>query len=393
MKSISILGSVGSIGKQTLDVIERNPGKFRAVALASFNEVDLMEEQAKRFRPKMVSLADADAAKELKERLGRSKKTRDIKVYSGSEGLLKAATCKKADTVVTAVVGSVGLLPTLEAIRAGKDVAVANKETLVCAGSIVMREVKRHGVTLMPIDSEHSAIFQCLQGQRMKDLKRIILTCSGGPFKHSTKEQIENGGKKEALGHPTWTMGPKITIDSATLMNKGLEVIEAHWLYGVPYERIDVVIHPQSIIHSMVEFRDGSILAQIGVHDMRVPIQYALSYPKRMKSESYAFLDLVMEAGRLDMLQPDKTRFPCLAYAYEAGKLGGTMPAVMNAANEIAVVEGFLKERIKLGAIPAIVKDTMNAHKNIEKPDLDDILKSDAWARKRARSLLDEHCR
>ena len=390
MKNISILGSAGFIGRYTIDVALCHPNKFKVVALASYDEVDLLEKQAQELKPVMVSLSVPEAAKALQKRLARNKETKNIKVYSGSEGLLKVATCKKADTVVTAVVGSVGLLPTLEAIRAGKNVAVANKETLVCAGSIVMREVRKHGITLMPIDSEHSAIFQCLQGQRRKDLKRIILTCSGGPFKHATKKEIEAAGKAQALGHPTWKMGPKITTDCATLMNKGLEVIEAHWLYDVPYDQIDVVIHPQSIIHSMVEFRDGSVLAQIGAHDMRVPIQYALSYPKRLKSESYAFLDLVKQAGRLDMMVPDTEKFPCLALAYRAGRMGGTMPAVMNAANEVAVVEYFLKERIKLGEIPRVVKAVMDEHEseNVEKPSLEDILKVDGWARKRADSLI-----
>jgi 1-deoxy-D-xylulose-5-phosphate reductoisomerase len=323
----------------------------------------------------------------LKNRIARNPETDDIKVFSGPEGLMKVATCGNADTVVTAVVGSVGLLPTLEAIRHGKDVAVANKETLVCAGEIVMHEVKRMGVTLMPIDSEHSAIFQCLNGERMKDLKRIIITCSGGPFRNTDKEKMDNATKEEALNHPTWKMGGKITIDSATLMNKGLEVIEAHWLYDVPYDQIDVVIHPQSIIHSMVEFKDGSIMGQIGVHDMRVPIQYALSYPKRFKSGDYAFLDLI-KVGRFDFFPPDMETFPCLDYAYYAGKIGGTLPAVMNAANEVAVVEFFLKGKCKFGDIAKTVKTTIHAHQLIESPCLNDILESDRRAREYARKVL-----
>jgi len=386
MKHISILGSAGSIGKQTIDVALRHPNRFKVVALASYDEVDLLEKQALALGPVAVSLSVPEAAKALQKRLARYKET-NIKVYSGSEGLIKVATCNKADTVVTAVVGSVGLLPTLGAIRAGKNVAVANKETLVCAGEIVMREVKRHGVTLMPIDSEHSAIFQCLNGEKRKHLKRIIITCSGGPFRETDKERMDNATKEEALDHPTWKMGGKITIDSATLMNKGLEVIEAHWLYGVPYDNIDVVIHPQSIIHSMVEFEDGSIIGQLGVHDMRVPIQYALSYPDRLKSGDYAFLDLI-KAGRFDFFAPNMGKFPCLTYAYEAGKIGGTMPVVMNAANEVAVVEFFLKGRCRFGDIAKAVEKTMYDHTTIERPDLDDILASDTWARKHARSIL-----
>jgi len=387
MKHISILGSAGSIGKQTIDVALSHPDKFKVVALASYNEVDMLEKQAQELGPAAVSLSVPDAAKALQARLAKNRKTEDINVFSGSEGLMKIATCSNADTVVTAVVGSVGLLPTLEAIRHGKNVAVANKETLVCAGEIVMREVKRHGVTLMPIDSEHSAIFQCLNGEKREHLKRIIITCSGGPFRTADKETMENATKEEALNHPTWKMGGKITIDSATLMNKGLEVIEAHWLYDVPYDQIDVVIHPQSIIHSMVEFHDGSVMGQIGVHDMRVPIQYALSYPERFRSGDYAFLDLV-KVGRFDFFPPDMEKFPCLRLAYGAGRLGGTMPAVMNAANEVAVVEFFLKGRCKFGDIAKTVEKTMYMHKLIEKPSLEDILKSDEWAREHARSIL-----
>jgi 1-deoxy-D-xylulose-5-phosphate reductoisomerase len=388
MKHISLLGSAGSIGTQTLDVVRRHKDSFRVVGLSSFNEVDLLEKQAQEFKPVVVSLSVSEAADELKNRLARNPETDDIKVFSGSEGLMKVATCGNADTVVTAVVGSVGLLPTLEAIKAGKNVAVANKETLVCAGEIVMREAKRSGVTLMPIDSEHSAIFQCLNGEKREHLKRIIVTCSGGPFRNTAKEKMDNATKKEVLNHPTWTMGPKITTDCATLMNKGLEVIEAHWLYDVPYDQISVVIHPQSIIHSMVEFKDGSIINQIGVHDMRVPIQYALSYPDRFESGDFAFLDLI-KVGRLDFFAPDMEKFPCLRLAYGAGRLGGTMPAVMNAANEVAVVEFFLKDRCKFSDIAKAVEKTMYVHKSIEKPSLEDILKSDTWAREHARSILD----
>jgi 1-deoxy-D-xylulose-5-phosphate reductoisomerase len=375
---------VGSIGRQTLDVVARHRNKFKVTALASYNEVDAMLEQIKAFKPKAVSLFEEDAAKKLA--CAVKKTNPNLEICTGSEGLDRIATYDDADTTVVAVVGSIGLLPTLKAIKAGKDVAVANKETLVCAGEIVMREVKKHGVLLTPIDSEHSAIFQCLQGQRREALKRIILTCSGGAFKHYSKKQLDKVTVGQALAHPTWKMGPKITIDCATLMNKGLEVIEAHWLYGVPYEQIDVVIHPQSIIHSMVEFRDGSIIAQLGVHDMRVPIQYALSYPERLESGGYAFLDLVKTA-RLDFWAPDYARFPCLKYAYEAGGKGGTLPAVMNAANEVAV-GAFLAGAEKFAGIPRTVRAVMDAHRNKKRPDLQDILEADGWAREKARSIL-----
>ena len=393
MKHISILGSAGSIGTQTLDVARRHKDSFSVVGLSSYDEVDLIEKQAQEFKPVVVSLSVPEAAKALETRLANRKETKAIKVFSGSEGLMKVATCKKADTVVTAVVGSVGLLPTLEAIKAKKNIAVANKETLVCAGEIVMREVKKNRVKLMPIDSEHSAIFQCLNGERRKDLKRIIITCSGGPFRNADKEKMDNATKEEALNHPTWMMGDKITIDSATLMNKGLEVIEAQRLYGIPYDQIDVVIHPQSIIHSVAEFKDGSIMSQMGVHDMRVPIQYALSYPKRFESGGYAFLDIPTQTSKtenlvLEFTKPDLEKFPCLEYAYYAGRIGGTLPAAMNAANEVAVVEFFLKDKCKFGDIAKVVKTTILAHKLIESPCLNDILESDKWAREYTRRVL-----
>lgn len=402
MRNISILGSTGSIGTQTLDVIRRNKDKFRVIGLAAFGsekDIDLMVEQIREFKPKIVAMYSSEGAQKLRERLAcdPTVHSRNVVITSGSKGLVDVSIFKGVNQVVTAVVGSVGLIPTLEAIKHKKDIALANKETLVCAGEIVMREVKHHGVSLMPIDSEHSAIFQSLQGNDPKQLKRIILTCSGGPFRDSSvwpKEKIDNASVKEALKHPTWNMGGKITIDSATLMNKGLEVIEAHWLYNVPYEQISVVIHPQSIIHSMVEYIDGSIIAQLGVHDMRLPIQYALSYPKRLESGDYAFLDLV-KVGQFTFYEPDYERFSCLKYAYEAGKTGGTMPAVMNAANEVAVMEYFLKGKIKFGDIPKVVRHTMDMHKSSLKlhPKLEDILAADSWAREHARSVLDVVCK
>jgi 1-deoxy-D-xylulose-5-phosphate reductoisomerase len=414
MKKLSILGSTGSIGTQTLDVVRQHPNDFKVVGISAYGserDVELLVEQIKEFKPKAVAVYKEEAVSKIKD-IAREN---NCSVYHGQDSLVKIATMEEADTLVTAVVGSVGLVPTLEAIKAKKNIALANKETLVCAGSIVMREVKRHGVSLMPIDSEHSAIFQSLQGNRRQDLRRIILTCSGGPFREWTKDQIDQADREQALKHPTWNMGGKITVDSATLMNKGLEVIEAHWLYDVPYDQISVVVHPQSIIHSMVEYIDGSIIAQLGVHDMRLPIQYALSYPTRLTSGSYAFLDLV-KTHQLTFYEPDLVRFPSLAYAYEAGRLGGTMPTVMNAANEVAVMEYFLKGLIKVGDITKVVRHTMDIHKLtmyrkgnakiIEKlyrikekfgrnlpnfnhsPNIDSILIADKWAREHTRSVL-----
>jgi 1-deoxy-D-xylulose-5-phosphate reductoisomerase len=388
MKKLSILGSTGSIGTQTLDVVRQHSNDFKVVGISAYGserDVELLVEQIKEFKPKAVAVHLEEAASMLRQVASEN----NCSVYHGQDSLVKIATMEEADTLVTAVVGSVGLIPTLEAIKAKKNIALANKETLVCAGSIVMREVKRHGVSLMPIDSEHSAIFQSLQGNRRQDLRRIILTCSGGPFREWTKDQIDQAGREQALKHPTWNMGGKITVDSATLMNKGLEVIEAHWLYDVPYDQISVVVHPQSIIHSMVEYIDGSIIAQLGVHDMRLPIQYALSYPTRLTSGSYAFLDLV-KTHQLTFYEPDLVRFPSLAYAYEAGRLGGTMPTVMNAANEVAVMEYFLKGLIKVGDITKVVKHIMDIHKScfVKEPEIEDIMHADRWAREHARSVL-----
>lgn len=398
MKNISILGSTGSIGTQTLDVVRQHKEKFKVVGLAAYGtdrDIDLMVEQINEFKPTIVAVYRDDGVSKLKEKLKQvsSVSFDQMSFVSGNDGLVQVASSPLVDTVVTAVVGSVGLIPTIEAIKQKKNIALANKETLVCAGDIVMKEAKKNKVTIMPIDSEHSAIFQSLQGNRKRDLKRIILTCSGGPFRDGSQwseERINQATMEEALKHPTWKMGGKITIDSATLMNKGLEVIEAHHLYGVKYEDINVIIHPQSIIHSMVEYKDGSIIAQIGVHDMRVPIQYALSYPERLNSGDYAFLDLV-KVNQLTFFEPDTKRFPALLYAYEAGKIGGTMPAVMNAANEVAVVEYFLQGKIKFGDILKVVRHTMDVHKNtvVKDPDLEDILQADRWAREHARSVLD----
>src|SRR3989338_6191632 len=327
MKHISILGSTGSIGTQTLEIVRQFPDEFKIVGLTANKNSELLLKQIKEFKPKAAAIMDKSKVDDL---LNFS----SCQVYSGIEGLNKIATMQEADAVINSLVGSIGVEPTYNAIRAKKNVALANKETLVAAGSIIMDEVKKNNVNLMPIDSEHSAIFQCLNGEKINEVEKITLTCSGGPFKNLTKEQLNNVTKEDALNHPTWNMGNKITIDSATLMNKGFEVIEAYWLYGIDYEKINVVIHPQSIIHSLVEFHDKSVIAQLGMPDMKTPIQYALSYPNRFSNMNKS-LNLE-EIKSLDFWEPDVERFPCLKYAYEAGNINGTMPCVMNAANEIA---------------------------------------------------------
>jgi len=334
MKYLSILGSTGSIGTQTLEIVRQFPNEFKIVGLTANKNSDLLLKQIKEFRPKAVSIMDRSKADDL---LNFS----SCQVYSGLEGLNKIAALSEADTVVNSLVGSAGIEPTYNAIKAKKNIALANKEALVAAGSVIMDEVKKNNVKLMPIDSEHSAIFQCLNGENKNEIEKITLTCSGGPFKNLTKEQMEKVTVDDALKHPTWNMGNKITIDSSTLMNKGFEVIEAHWLYGIGYEKIKVVIHPQSIIHSLVEFHDKSVIAQMGLPDMKIPIQYALSYPKRFPNMQKS-LNLA-EIKNLEFKEPDLDMFPCLKYAYESGEKGGTLPAVMNAANEAAVHTLFLK--------------------------------------------------
>jgi len=337
MKNISILGSTGSIGTQTLDIVKNNSDEFKIIGLTTNTNIELLKKQIIEFKPEVVAVMDNKKADELKQNV-------DINVYSGIEGIIKIATLDGADTVVNSLVGSIGVKPTIEAIKNKKNIALANKETLVTAGSIVMEEVRKNNVNFMPIDSEHSAIFQCINGEQIKDINKITITASGGPFRNYSKEQLENVTVQDALKHPTWNMGNKITIDSATLMNKGFEVIETHWLYGIDYENIDVVIHPQSIVHSMVEFKDHSTLAQMSIPDMKMPIQYALSYPKRFSLKTKK-LNLT-ELKNLNFEKPNFDLFPCLKYAYEAGKIGGTLPAVLNAANEVAVY-AFLDNKIK----------------------------------------------
>ncbi|MBI5695072.1 MAG: 1-deoxy-D-xylulose-5-phosphate reductoisomerase [Nitrospirae bacterium] len=377
MKTLSILGCTGSIGVSTLDVVKRFTGKFRVKAMACGTNINLLEEQVRAFKPEVVSVGSAKDARELSKRLGGL----GVKVLSGPEGMSEVASLSGVDMVLSAIVGSAGLVPTMAAIEAGKDVALANKETLVCAGELVISAAKRRGIKLLPVDSEHSAIFQSMKGHRKADLARITLTASGGPFQALSSRQLENVKPADALKHPNWEMGRKITIDSATLMNKGLEVIEAKWLFDVGMHEISVVVHPQSIIHSMVEFKDGSVIAQLGVPDMRGPISYALGYPCRLKKDIPG-LDLV-KVGTLTFKEPDMGRFPCLAYAFDAMKAGGTMSAVLNAANEVAVA-AFLDGHIGFMDIPKTIKATMDAHRPSTPTSVEDVMKADRWARREA---------
>ena len=364
MKFLSILGSTGSIGTQALDLVRQFPLEFKVVGLTANKNYRLLLSQIKEFKPGAAAIMDGARVDELLNFCS-------ARIYSGIEGLNRIATLREADTVVNALVGSVGIEPTYNAIKNKKKIALANKETLVAAGSIIMEEAKKSKVGIMPIDSEHSAIFQCIQGENIKDLSRITLTCSGGPFRNKAIGELKNMSPGDALKHPTWKMGDKITIDSATLMNKGFEVIEAHWLYGIGYDKIDILIHPQSIVHSMVEFVDKSVIAQLVLPDMKIPIQYALSHPKRFRSmQPSANLARI---SRLDFSEPDFDKFPCLKYAYEAGNVGGTMPAAMNAANE-AAVHAFLENKIIFTDIQKIIRSEMDAHKVVKNPSLSEIL-------------------
>lgn len=372
---IALLGSTGSIGKNTLAVVREHPDQFEVVGLAAGSNVQEMVRQIREFSPRIVSMASPEAAEQVRREAGPG-----VRVVCGEEGVLEVATHPGASIVVSAIVGSRGLRPTLAAIRAGKTIGLANKETLVMAGSIVMREAEKAGVSILPVDSEHSAIFQCLNGERPADVRRIILTASGGAFRDLPREALGSVTREQALTHPNWSMGAKVTIDSATMMNKGLEVIEARWLFDMPYDRIDVVIHPESIIHSMVEFRDGAVMAQLGTPDMRVPIQYALSYPERLPLPARP-LDLI-SLGALHFRPADFSRYPCLRMAYEAGRAGGTMPAVLNAANEVAVGL-FLEGRIGFTDIPRLVGAVMEEHEP-QAAELPAILAADAWAREAA---------
>jgi len=381
VKRISILGSTGSIGSSTLEVVSLFPDRFKVIGLTAGENIDKIESQIRRFKPSIVSLASEKAAKELRERCMNL----NVEVLSGMEGLIRISTISEADIIVSAIAGSAGLIPTFAAVKAGKTIALANKETMVMAGEIITQEANERGAELLPIDSEHSAIFQVMRGEKWEEVHKIILTASGGPFLKTSSEEKRKATVKDALRHPNWNMGTKITIDSATLMNKGLEVIEARWLFDVSINQIEVLIHPQSIIHSMVEFRDGSVMAQMGVPDMRIPIAYALSNTER--------LDLIMprldlaKIGMLTFEKPDLKRFPCLSYAYDAVREGGTMPAVLNSSNEVAV-RAFLQKRIGFLDIEVVVRETIERHKGSHTKTIEDVLMADNWAREEAEKVV-----
>ncbi|MBI5475889.1 MAG: 1-deoxy-D-xylulose-5-phosphate reductoisomerase [Ignavibacteriales bacterium] len=372
-KNICILGSTGSIGTNSLNVIKTFNDKFKVRILSAKNNIKLLENQIKEFQPQIVAVSEYDAAVQLRKKINKK-----IKILSGTDGLIEAASDPGVDIVINSLVGFSGLHPTIEAIKNGKIIALANKETLVAAGSVIMPMLKKYGATLIPIDSEHSAILQCLIGEKAENINRIILTASGGPFLHTPKNKFIKITKAEALKHPNWSMGNKITIDSATMMNKGLEVIEAHWLFNVPAEKIDVLIHPQSIIHSMVEFIDGSFKAQLGMPDMRMPIQYALSYPDRLPA-NYQRVNF-SSLGKITFYEPDKNKFECLQLAYNVLKKGGTAPAVLNATNEVAV-EKFLSGDLPFHKIPRLISAAIEKIKSIKNPSIEDIEKADRLAR------------
>ena len=382
MKKITILGSTGSIGTQTLDVARKNKDKFEIVAISANSSVELLLEQILEFCPKYVAVYDEKSANRLKEMIPENI---DIEVLSGMEGLVKICQLEEIDIVLTAVVGMIGLVPTMAAIKSKKTIALANKETLVTAGELVMREARKNNVEILPVDSEHSAIFQCLNGENKKEIEKIILTASGGPFRGKKKEDLINVKKEQALKHPNWDMGRKISIDSSTLMNKGLEVIEAKWLFGVEAEDIEVVVHPQSIVHSMVSFRDSSVMAQLGCPDMRLPIQYALTYPDRLET-NFERLDF-RKASTLTFEDPDMETFPCLRLAFEALKMGGTYCAALNSANEVLVNE-FLNDKIGFYDIPYYIERTLKEHKNRINPTLEDILEVDKETREFLAKIL-----
>ncbi len=382
MKRIVILGSTGSIGASTLDIIAKFPDRFQAVGLTAGANVETLEEQIRVFAPTAVAMADEAAAARLRARC----QGRATTIVSGAEGLRQVATMPEADLVISAIVGSAGLVPTLAAIKAGKFIALANKEPMVMAGRLMQDEARARGVRIFPVDSEHSALFQSMAGHRPEDILRLILTASGGPLWNTTKDALQHVTVEQALTHPTWKMGDKITIDSATLMNKGLEVVEARWLFDIPASKIEVVVHRESIIHSLVEYRDRSVIAQLGLPDMRTPIAYAMNYPERVP------LDLpslnLAQIGTLTFFDPDHDKFPCLGFGYEALRAGGTMPAVLNAANEVAV-QAFLERRIGFLGIAGTIRRTMDAHTPGEIATIEDALGTDAWARAKAGEIVD----
>ncbi len=384
IKKISILGSTGSIGSSALEVISLFPDRFKVVGLTACENIDKLEMQIRRFKPSIVSLASEKSAKELKERCNNFDNV-PVEVLSGMEGLIRVSTLPEVDIIISAIAGSAGLIPTFSAVKAGKTIALANKETMVMAGEIITQLANERGVRILPIDSEHSAIFQVMGGGRWEEVHKVILTASGGPFLKTSSEERKKVTIQDALRHPNWNMGRKITIDSATLMNKGLEVIEARWLFDVSINQIEVLIHPQSIVHSMVEFKDGSVIAQMGIPDMRIPIAYALSYSER--------LDLVMprldlaQVGMLTFEKPDMKKFPCLSLAYDAIREGGSMPAVLNSSNE-AAVRAFLQKRIGFLDIEVVVRETMEKHRVGHIGTIEDVLMADNWAREEAERVV-----
>jgi 1-deoxy-D-xylulose-5-phosphate reductoisomerase len=384
MKRIAILGSTGSIGCSSLKVIEAHPQAYQVMALAAGRNMDLLAEQVRKFRPVEVAVSGEPEAERLKGHLEGGPRPR---VVSGREGLLHLAALEEVDTIISAIAGAAGLVPTYAAIRAGKTIALANKETMVMAGPLVIEEAKRKRVALLPVDSEHSAIFQCLQGHSRDDVRRVILTGSGGPFKDFSYEEMEKVTPEQALKHPKWNMGPKITVDSATLMNKGLELIEARWLFGLDIHQIQILIHPQSVVHSMVEYKDGSIIAQLGIPDMITPISYALSYP-RHRDTALPALDLE-QVGTLRFMKPDTRKFRCLGLALRAAEIGQSMPAVLNGANEMAV-ELFLQGRIGFLRIPSLIEETMEAHTPFVIDSIERVMEADAWARQRTAKFAEK---
>ncbi|MDF5716010.1 MAG: 1-deoxy-D-xylulose-5-phosphate reductoisomerase [Rhizonema sp. NSF051] len=387
MKEITLLGSTGSIGTQTLDIVAQHPEQFQIVGLAAGNNVEMLASQIRQFRPSIVALCAEEKLPVLIEAIA------DLDpqpiLLAGEAGVIEVARYGNAKTVVTGIVGCAGLLPTIAAIEAGKDIALANKETLIAGAPVVLPLIQKHGVKLLPADSEHSAIFQCLQGVPKNGLRRILLTASGGAFRDWATDKLEEVTVADALKHPNWSMGRKITVDSATLMNKGLEVIEAHFLFGLDYDNIDIVIHPQSIIHSLIELQDTSVLAQLGWPDMRLPLLYALSWPERIYTD-WKRLDLV-KAGNLTFREPDHQKYPCMKIAYAVGRAGGSMPAVLNAANEQAVAL-FLAEKIRFLDIPRCIELVCDRHQNDNRPDpsLDDILAADRWARQEVLTAVEK---
>ncbi|MFB0518901.1 MAG: 1-deoxy-D-xylulose-5-phosphate reductoisomerase [Acidobacteriota bacterium] len=383
MKRVAILGSTGSIGTSALKVIERHRDRFRVVGLAVGKNLELLRKQIETFQPKIVSVATHEAA----ELLQKTYSSTGLQVCYGSQGLIEVATHPEAELVISALVGALGLLPTYRAIQAGKDIALANKETLVMAGGLIMQEVAKQKSSLLPIDSEHSALFQCLLHCKREEVRRVILTASGGPFLDLPMERFVQITVKEALQHPNWKMGRKITVDSATLMNKGLEVIEAYWLFGFPIDKIDIAIHPQSVVHCMVELKDGSLLAHMGIPDMQIPIQYALSFPERLDSPVTSLPLSEMEP--LEFRPPDKERFPCLGLAYRALREGGTMPMVLSAANEVGV-DSFLAGEIQFLTIPSVIEETMQQHQKSPLSSIEQALEVNQWAMEQAKALVNK---